>query len=74
MDKKTILIVEDDSRVWESLRLLFKKKGYTIFLASNGKEGLHLFRQEMVDLVITDVVMPKMGGLELLEAVKGLKP
>src|SRR4030043_2372319 len=74
MDKKVILIVEDDSRVGESLRLLFKKKGYSTLLASNGKEGLHLFRQEAVDLMITDVVMPKMGGLELLEAVKGLRP
>jgi len=74
MDKKVILIVEDDPRVGESLRLLFKKKGYTTLLASNGKEALHLFRQEMIDLVITDVVMQKMGGLELLEAVKGLKP
>ncbi len=74
MDKKVILIVEDDPRVGESLRLLFKKKGYATLLASNGKEGLHLFRQEAVDLVITDVVMPKMGGLELLEAVKGLRP
>jgi len=69
-----ILIVEDDSHVGESLRLLFKKKGYSTLLASNGKEGLHVFRQEAVDLMITDVVMPKMGGLELLEAVKGLRP
>ncbi|MBM4278246.1 MAG: sigma-54-dependent Fis family transcriptional regulator [Deltaproteobacteria bacterium] len=74
MDKKVILIVEDDSHVGESLRLLFKKKGYSTLLASNGKEGLHVFRQEAVDLMITDVVMPKMGGLELLEAVKGLRP
>jgi DNA-binding NtrC family response regulator len=74
MDKKVILIVEDDSTVRESLRLLFKKKGYEILLASNGKEALHSFRREAVDLVITDVVMPKMDGIELLEAVKGLRP
>ena len=74
MDKKVILIVEDDSTVRESLRLLFKKKGYEILLASNGKEALHLFRREVVDLVITDVVMPKMDGIELLEAVKSLRP
>ncbi len=74
MDKKAILIVEDDPTVGESLCLLFKKKGYEILLASNGKEALHLFRQEIVDLVITDVVMPKMDGIELLEAVKALKP
>jgi DNA-binding NtrC family response regulator len=74
MEKKVILIVEDDPNVGESLLLLFKKKGYEMHLASNGKAALHLFRQEIVDLVITDVVMPKMDGIELLEAVKALRP
>ena len=74
MDKKVILIVEDDPNVGESIRLLLKKRGFSILLASNGKEALHLFRQENVDLVITDLVMPKMDGIELLEALKGLKP
>ena len=74
MDKKVILIVEDDPTVGESLRLLFKKKGHEILLALNGKEAIQLFRHEIVDLVVTDVVMPKMDGIELLEAVKGLRP
>ncbi|MCX8118285.1 MAG: sigma-54 dependent transcriptional regulator [Desulfobacterota bacterium] len=74
MDRKTILIVEDDPGVGESLSLLFKKKGYQVLLASSGKEGFQLFQQEMIDLVITDLVMPKMDGLQLLEAVKGLRP
>jgi DNA-binding NtrC family response regulator len=74
MEKKVILIVEDDPTVGESLRLFLKKKGHEILLASNGKEALQLFRHEIVDLVITDVVMPKMDGIELLEAVKGLNP
>jgi DNA-binding NtrC family response regulator len=74
MDKKVILIVEDDPTVGESLRLLFKKKGHEILLALNGKEALQLFRHEVVDLVVTDVVMPKMDGIELLEAVKDLRP
>jgi DNA-binding NtrC family response regulator len=74
MDGKAILIVEDDPTVGESLRLLLKKKGYTIALAPNGKEALRLFRQGNVDLVITDVVMPKMDGIELLETVKSLRP
>ena len=74
MDNKMILIVEDDPTVGESLRLLLKKKGHDILLASNGKEALQLFRHKVVDLVITDVVMPKMDGIELLEAVKGLRP
>ena len=74
MEKKLILIAEDDPKVGESIRLLLKKRGYEILLASNGKEALSLFRQETVDLVITDLVMPKMDGIELLEAVKGLRP
>ena len=74
MDKKVILIVEDDLKVGESLRLLLKKRGYDILLASNGKEALSRFGEETVDLVITDLIMPKMDGIELLEAVKNLKP
>jgi DNA-binding NtrC family response regulator len=74
MEKKLILIAEDDPKVGESIRLLLRKRGYEIRLASNGKEALSLFRQERVDLVITDLVMPKMDGIELLEAVKGLRP
>ncbi|MGO8988359.1 MAG: sigma-54-dependent transcriptional regulator [bacterium] len=74
MDKKVILIAEDDPMVGESLRLLLKKKGHEILLAANGKEALQLFRHKNVDLVITDVVMPKMNGIEFLEAVKGVRP
>ena len=74
MDKKVILVVEDDLKVGESLRLLLKKRGYEILLATNGKEALSRFGEETVDLVITDLVMPKMDGIELLEAVKNLKP
>ncbi len=74
MEKKVILVAEDDSRVGESLRLLLKKKGHEVVLAPNGKEALQLLRHEAIDLVITDVVMPKMDGIELLEAVKDLRP
>ena len=74
MEKQVILIVEDDPNVGESIRLLLEKRGYSILLASNGKEALSLFRREMVDLVITDLVMPKMDGMALLEQVKKLRP
>ncbi|MEI9477143.1 MAG: sigma-54 dependent transcriptional regulator [Deltaproteobacteria bacterium] len=74
MEKRDILVVEDDPTVGESIRLLLRKRGYSILLASNGREGLHQFRQKSVDLVITDLVMPKMDGSELLEAVKNVKP
>lgn len=74
MEKRTILIVEDDPTVGESLRLLLAKRGHTLYLASNGKEALQRLRQETIDLVITDLVMPKMDGIALLEAVKEARP
>jgi DNA-binding NtrC family response regulator len=74
MERKIILIVEDDPGVAESIRQLLKRRGYDILLASNGKEALPHLRQKAVDLVITDLVMPKMDGIELLETVKGLRP
>ena len=74
MDKKVILVVEDDATVRESIRLLLKKKGFATLVASHGKEALQIFRPKRVDLVITDLVMPKMDGIELLDAVKGLRP
>jgi DNA-binding NtrC family response regulator len=74
MEKKVVLVVEDDPTVGESIRLLLKKRGYEILLASNGKEALSVFRQETVDLVVTDLIMPKMDGIELLGEVKHLRP
>ena len=74
MDRQLILVAEDDPTVGESIRLLLRKRGYAIHLSSNGKEALQFFRQSPVDLVITDLVMPKMDGIDLLAAVKGLTP
>ncbi len=74
VENRAILIVEDDPAVGESLRLLLAKRGYRLYLASNGKEALQRLRQETIDLVITDLVMPKMDGIALLEEVKELRP
>jgi TctA family transporter len=51
-----------------------KKKGHEAVLAPNGKEALQRFRHEMVDLVITDLVMPAMSGRELVERIRQLSP
>ncbi len=74
VETKVILVVEDDLRVGESLCLLLKRRGYKTLFATNGKEALQLFRQQEINLVITDLVMPKMDGIALLEAIKNLKP
>lgn len=74
MEIKVILVVEDDLRVGESLCLLLKRRGYKTLFATNGREALQLFRQQEINLVITDLVMPKMDGIALLEAIKSLRP
>ncbi|MGQ9636804.1 MAG: sigma-54-dependent transcriptional regulator [Thermodesulfobacteriota bacterium] len=74
MDKKVILVVEDDLRLGASLCLLFRRKGYQTLMAGNGKEAFQLFQQQDVDLVVTDLVMPKMDGIALLESIKALRP
>jgi len=69
--KKKILVVEDE----ETLRLLYQEEleeeGYEVFTAKNGKEGLQKLRKERPDLVILDIVMPEMDGIEALGRILG---
>lgn len=64
--KNRILIIEDN----EKERILYKeeleKEGYSVSVASSGKEGLSLIEKENLDLIILDLKMPEMGGLEVL--------
>lgn len=70
-----ILIVEDDSDLRELLKSSFLKRGdHLVIDASNGKEALHKFKLLLVDLVITDLVMPEMDGIGLIMELKKLKP
>jgi YesN/AraC family two-component response regulator len=62
----TILIVDDIDYVRKSIRSILQAKGYTILEASDGNEAIELIRKNKIDLLITDVVMPKKGGIEAL--------
>ena len=61
-----VLMVEDDILVRKSIVHYLEDQGYIILEAANGREGLQLFRQEQPDLVLTDLRMPEMDGLDLL--------
>jgi CheY-like chemotaxis protein len=61
-----ILLIEDDPTIRAVLRLTLAHLGHTVIEARNGKEGLALFKEADVDLVITDIVMPEKEGLEVL--------
>lgn len=65
-----ILIVEDDSAIRSMLRRMFEREGYDVADASNGKEGLKLFRKDPAKLVITDLIMPEKEGIETIMALR----
>jgi DNA-binding NtrC family response regulator len=66
----TILIVEDEPKMLRLLDLNLAEEGYATLAAPDAETGLKLLRQEKVDLVLTDLKLPRMDGLEFLQAVK----
>ncbi len=64
-----ILLVDDDEVFNESLKEYLEYKGFTVLSAFNGKQGLDMISTEKPDLVITDIVMPEVEGIELLTSV-----
>lgn len=71
MDNKKILVVEDEPELRSFLALELETSGYEVFLAADGEEGFHLARQVRPDLIISDVLMPKMDGNQLLKKLRG---
>lgn len=61
-----ILVIDDDEQVLNMLYESLTREGYDVFTASNGEQGLKLFRQEPVDLIITDIIMPEKEGIETI--------
>lgn len=72
--KKKILVVEDEFGLQEIFRDIFLMEGYDVKVAVNGDSGFELFRHFEPDLVLTDVVMPKMSGLELARKIRETHP
>ncbi|HEX6125240.1 MAG TPA: sigma-54 dependent transcriptional regulator [Pyrinomonadaceae bacterium] len=69
-----ILIVDDEQSYRQLLSLVFESDGHTIRTASNGREALDLLQQESIDVVISDVRMPDLDGIEMLSAVRETQP
>jgi two-component system response regulator HydG len=70
----TILVVDDEPELCRALSKLLGRNGYHVLTAGNGEEGLAVLRQESVHLVLSDLQMPKMGGLDLLRAAQVVSP
>lgn len=67
-----ILIVEDDVDLRETLGRALSREGYQVNFASDGSEAISLVRKQPYDLAIVDLVMPKMGGIKMLEELRNL--
>ena len=58
-----VLVIEDEEQVRDMIRQTLERAGHQVFGAGDGEEGLAIFRQSKIDLVVTDILMPKKGGL-----------
>jgi DNA-binding response OmpR family regulator len=67
---KRILLVEDDRYLRRACEATLQRRGFTVRVASDGEEGLRLARSENPDLILLDLLMPKMSGLEMLRALR----
>jgi two-component system, NtrC family, response regulator PilR len=72
--KGRILIIEDEKSMRELLKILLEEEGHEIFSATNGLEGIDYLTNDIFDLVLTDIRMPKADGFEVLKKVKELSP
>jgi len=66
----SILIVENNFTDFSSLAKYLSNRGFSLHVAENGREGLRLFRDTNPDIVITEINLPVLGGIEMLRLIK----
>ncbi|MEA2658635.1 MAG: two-component system, OmpR family, alkaline phosphatase synthesis response regulator PhoP [Candidatus Binatota bacterium] len=69
--KKTIMVVDDNPDIITIVKTILEGRGFTVFSASSGPELLSLLPTQKCDLIILDIMMPEMDGLEVLTRLKG---
>lgn len=70
MQKPIVLVIEDEELVRKVLEFRLKKEGYEVFLAKDGAEALELIEEQKFDLILVDIMLPYVGGLEITSKVK----
>lgn len=68
-----ILVVDDDKGVREALSEFLLSLGYTVVMAENGEEALNQYRKGEFDVIMADLIMPNMDGMELLKRIRDIK-
>jgi DNA-binding NtrC family response regulator len=74
MQVATILIIDDENSIRSTLKEILVYEKYLVLEASNGLEGIELIKKEQIDLVLCDIKMPKMDGLEVLQQSQIIQP
>ena len=72
MSKPNILIIEDNEDMIFTLTKTLKKEGYNILSSTEGKKGLSILKNKIVDIVILDIKLPDINGIELLSKIKDI--
>jgi len=67
----TVLVVDDDPVILKLLEVNFEMEGFTVITAKDGQDGIDTARAETPDLVVSDIMMPRKSGLELVSELKG---
>ncbi len=70
MQESTVLVIDDDMVIRTLLKSSLTKKGFNVFCASNGRQGLEIAKNEQIDVILLDWMMPEMDGMEVLAGLK----
>lgn len=70
--KQKILIIDDEPDILELIEYNLKKEGYQVFLATNGQDGINVAKKVLPDLIILDIMMPKMDGIEACRLMRAI--
>ncbi len=70
MSNTTLLIIDDEPDIRQLLRIFFERQGYTVLLAPDGQLGIELARQHLPDLILMDIQMPQMNGIEAVRLLR----
>ncbi len=74
MDKARIMVIDDEESMCKFMQIMLKKEGYEVTTTQSSHEALDILKQRNHDLIIADLMMPELNGLELLARVKNLDP
>ena len=70
MENKTILLAEDEPSIARVVKTYFEHDGYNVYHAANGEEALNLFNEVNFDLLVLDIMMPKVDGFEVIKVIR----